>query len=82
MTATPETDATGPGEHGQYGVRGDPDLDAYTLEASFVDSDPLTGRSWDERSGTDDYYYYYLRARQTDGGMAWAGPIWATGDGS
>ncbi len=79
VTATPETDATGPGEHGRYGVRGEPDLDAYTLEASFVDRDPLTGRSFHKRSGTDDDYYY-LRVRQTDGGMAWAGPIWASAE--
>ena len=61
-------------------ARGDPDFDAYTLEATFVDDDPLTGLSWDERRGTDDDHYY-LRVRQTDGGMAWAGPIWASADG-
>ena len=67
---------------GGYRTIGEPDFDAYTLQATFVDRDPLTGLSWDEHRGTDDDHYY-LRAHQIDGGMAWAGPIWAsTGDES
>ncbi|WP_435175513.1 DUF3604 domain-containing protein [Halorussus sp. AFM4] len=69
-----------PGRFGppsRYAPSGDPDFDAYTLEATFVDTEPVTGLSWDGDRGTDDDHYY-LRVRQTDGGMAWAGPIWAS----
>jgi hypothetical protein len=30
---------------------------------------------WDDERGTDTDVYY-LRVRQADGGMAWAGPLW------
>lgn len=60
-----------------FGTTEEPDFDAYTLTGAFVDDDPLTGLSWDETRGTDDDHYY-LRVHQTDGGMAWAGPIWAS----
>ncbi|ESP86874.1 DUF3604 domain-containing protein [Candidatus Halobonum tyrrellensis] len=63
-----------------YERRGDA-FAAYTLTASFVDDEPLSGIRWDERRGTDDDHYY-LRVRQVDGGMAWAGPIWASADGT
>ena len=81
------TDPTGPaagafdgdpgGDPGPHVETGDPDFDAYALSASFVDDDPLSGLRWDDDRGTDDDHYY-LRVRQVDGGMAWAGPIWAT----
>lgn len=54
------------------------DLDTYTLKRTWVDDAPVTGVSWDDERGTDDDHYY-VRVRQADGGMAWAGPIWVAG---
>jgi len=51
------------------------DLDAYTVEETVTDDAPVEGMAWDDQRGTDADVYY-LRARQTDGGMAWAGPVW------
>jgi hypothetical protein len=53
----------------------DADLDAYTLETAFTDDEPVTGVSFDADRGSDADVYY-LRVRQADGGMAWAGPLW------
>jgi hypothetical protein len=55
----------------------DPDagLDAYTVEATVADDDPVVGVAFDgDRASEADVYY--LRVRQADGGMAWAGPLW------
>ncbi len=51
------------------------DVDANTLETTVTDDTSVTGVSFDEdrRSDAD---VYYLRVRQADGGMAWAGPLW------
>ena len=59
----------------------DPDapLDAYVVDGERTDDTPITGMSFDDR-GTDADTYY-LRVRQADGGMAWAGPIWVANDG-
>jgi len=54
----------------------DADLDAYTLERTWSDDAPVAGMAWDDDRGTDADVYY-LRLRQADGGMAWAGPVWA-----
>ena len=60
------------------GSSDDPDdFDAYTMAEEFVDDAPIAGMAWDDRRGTDDDAYY-VRVRQTDGGTAWAGPIWAS----
>jgi hypothetical protein len=55
-------------------------FDAYTVERSWIDERPLTGMSWgDERTSEADVYY--VRVRQADGGMAWAGPVWVERSG-
>ena len=51
------------------------DLEQYTLQTAWTDDDPVTGMDWDDDRGTDADVYY-LRLRQADGGMAWAGPLW------
>ncbi|SEO30290.1 Protein of unknown function [Halogranum amylolyticum] len=53
----------------------DEPLSDYVCTASLTDDDPVTGMVWDERRGTDADVYY-VRVTQTDGGMAWAGPVW------
>ncbi|WP_181686892.1 DUF3604 domain-containing protein [Halorhabdus salina] len=57
------------------------DLDTYTVEASWIDEMPITGMTWDEARGTDADVYY-VRLKQADDGMAWAGPIWVENDDS
>ncbi len=56
----------------------DPDapLDTYTCTETWTDADPVSGLAFDDERGTDADVYY-LRVRQADGGMAWAGPVWA-----
>ena len=76
-TGDPPTDEHG-GPEAVTGTDG-PDLDAYTLTAAFVDDEPLSGLRWDDDRGADDDHYY-LRVHQSDSGMAWAGPIWASAD--
>ncbi|WP_246982573.1 DUF3604 domain-containing protein [Halorientalis marina] len=56
----------------------DADLATYTAEGSRTDDDPITGMGFEEQ-GTDADCYY-LRVRQADGGMAWAGPLWVAED--
>lgn len=51
-------------------------FDGYTMEAEYVDDAPVRGMDWDRRRGSDDDVYY-VRVRQIDEGMAWAGPLWA-----
>jgi hypothetical protein len=53
------------------------DTDAYRLTAELTDDAPVEGMTWDDDRGTDDDAYY-VRVIQTDGGMAWAGPLWVT----
>jgi hypothetical protein len=50
-------------------------LETYTLERSWTDDDPVSGMAWDADRGTAADVYY-VRLRQADGGMAWAGPLW------
>jgi hypothetical protein len=51
------------------------DLEAYTLQQAWTDDEPVAGMAWDDdRESAADVYY--LRLRQADGGMAWAGPLW------
>lgn len=61
----------------RYAGTDDPtaDLETFTVETSRTDADPVTGMDWDGEQGADADVYY-LRVRQADGGMAWAGPIW------
>jgi hypothetical protein len=54
-------------------------LDAYTAGTAWTDDAPVTGMEWDDERGTDADVYY-VRLRQADGGMAWAGPIWVEVD--
>ncbi|MFC7142188.1 DUF3604 domain-containing protein [Halosimplex aquaticum] len=51
-------------------------LDAFTQTGEVVDDEPVAGMAWDDQRGSDADVYY-LRVEQADGGMAWAGPVWA-----
>ncbi|SDM50909.1 Protein of unknown function [Halogranum gelatinilyticum] len=51
------------------------DLSEYVCTATVTDDEPVTGMAWDEERGTDADVYY-VRVTQTDGGMAWVGPVW------
>ena len=51
------------------------DFDTYVVESTWTDTAPVTGMSWDDGRGTRADTYY-VRIRQADGGMAWAGPLW------
>ncbi|WP_136688546.1 DUF3604 domain-containing protein [Halorhabdus amylolytica] len=53
----------------------DADLDAYTVEESWTDDEPITGMAFDDERGIDADTYY-VRLAQADGGLAWAGPLW------
>jgi hypothetical protein len=45
----------------------------FDFSAMDYDDDPITGMGFeDQRTDAD---CYYLRVRQADGGMAWAGPL-------
>ncbi|WP_276257654.1 hypothetical protein [Haloglomus litoreum] len=48
----------------------------WVAEATLVDGAPLAGMQYDGERGTDADAYH-LRVVQRDGGMAWAGPLWA-----
>lgn len=50
-------------------------FERYTMDEQFSDETPVCGMAWDERRNTGDDTYY-VRVRQTDGGMGWAGPMW------
>ncbi len=64
----------------------DPDapLDAFTVEETWTDTDPVRGMQWDSERGTDAdvYYVRVTQASRPDdyAGMAWAGPIWVEAD--
>ncbi|MFB6311149.1 MAG: DUF3604 domain-containing protein [Salinirussus sp.] len=51
------------------------ELEEYSIRHEIGDAEPVTGMTFDADRGTDADSYY-LRVRQADGGMAWAGPIW------
>jgi hypothetical protein len=54
-------------------------LDAYTVEGSWTDGDPVEGMSWDDDRGSDADAYYVRVTQAADHdfpGMAWAGPVW------
>ena len=55
-------------------------LAAFTLSGTVIDDESVAGTSYDAERGTDDDWYY-LRVVQTDGGLAWVGPLWATVEG-
>jgi hypothetical protein len=60
------------------------DLDALTRSCSWADTEPVEGMRFDADRDSDADAYH-LRVRQTDGGTAWAGPIWVAveeGNGS
>jgi hypothetical protein len=54
-------------------------LDAYTVEESWTDRDPVEGMSWDDARGSDADAYHVRVTQAADHdfpGMAWAGPVW------
>ena len=54
-------------------------FETYTVERTWNDQAPISGLSWDDARGTEADVYY-VRLRQANGGMAWAGPLWVEGD--
>jgi len=52
-------------------------FESHVLRERVVDTDPVTGVSYDADRGTDADAYY-LRVHQTDGGLAWVGPLWVS----
>ena len=78
-TATTDSErGTADGEHGATAgplATTGADLDAYTMERTVTDDDPVTGMGWDDDRGSDADVYY-LRVEQVDDGIAWAGPVW------
>ena len=55
----------------------DADLATFTVDRTWRDDEPITGMAWDDERGTDADVYY-VRVRQADDGMAWAGPLWVS----
>jgi hypothetical protein len=48
----------------------------YKINLSIVDTEPITGISWDEKQSTNGRDFYYIRVIQTNGWAGWIGPIW------
>lgn len=59
------------------GFDGTVSLSSTDTEATLADGAPVTGMQYDGTQGTDADAYH-PRVVQEDGGLAWAGPLWAT----
>jgi hypothetical protein len=56
----------------------------YFLEFTYDDMTPIAASALPAKGGKPNFVYYFLRAFQKDGHMAWSSPIWvdlATGNG-
>jgi hypothetical protein len=50
--------------------------DGYSYEFTYDDLTPLEKNVLDAKDGKPPFAYYYLRAQQKDGHVAWTSPIW------
>jgi hypothetical protein len=48
----------------------------YSFEFAYDDMDPLEKISIKDKEKKPNFVFYYIRATQEDGHMAWSSPIW------